>query len=241
MLGLRALAVTTVFTTLFAYSAISLARDPATRYEQTRPSADGIGKRYMGREIARVMGWQGAQWLERVERVDEERPDLLLPALDLKPGMVVADIGAGTGYHSWRMARLVGDGGRVFSVDVQPEMIALNRKLMAQRGVKNVEQVQSTPTDARLADQSIDIAIMVDVYHELDHPYELLASVVRALKPGARLVLVEYKGENPQVPIKTLHKMTEAQVRKEAAVHSLDWVNTVATLPWQHVVIFRKR
>jgi FkbM family methyltransferase len=216
-------------------------REATTLYEQGPASVDGIGKRYMGREIAHVMGWQGAQWLERTERVDEERPDLLLPELGLKPGMVVADIGAGTGYYSWRMAQRVGEAGRVFAVDVQPEMIELNRRFMAQRGAKNVESVQSTAIDAKLAPGSIDLALMVDVYHEFEYPYEMLASVVRALKPGGRVVFVEYKGESPAVPIKPLHKMTEAQVRKEAAVHALEWVRTIATLPWQHAVVFRKR
>jgi SAM-dependent methyltransferase len=223
------------------------AREPAPaasiapRYEQGRPSADGIGKRYMGREIARVMGWQGAEWLERPERGREERPDLLYPALELRAGMVVADIGAGTGYHSARLAREVGAAGRVYAVDVQPEMIALLERQMASRGIANVTPVRSTPTDARLPEASVDLAIMVDVYHELEYPYELVASVVRALKPGGRLVFVEYKGENPLVPIKPLHKMTEAQVRTEAAVHALDWVRTVGTLPWQHVIVFRRR
>ena len=214
----------------------------AARYIQGAPTADGIGKRFMGREIARVMGWQGAAWLEREEREREERTDLLLPALQLKPGMQVADVGAGTGYFSWRMSRLVGPQGRVFAADVQPEMIGLLRRTMAERGAGNVEPVQSAPNDTGLPAAALDLAILVDVYHELEFPYEVIASVVRALKPGGRLVLVEYRGEDPNVPIKAAHKMTEAQVRAEIAAHGqLAWDRTNGALPWQHVIVFRKR
>ena len=215
---------------------------PAARYSQGAPTADGIGKVIQGREIARVMGWQGAAWLEREEREREERTDLLLPALQLKPGMTVADVGAGTGYFSWRMSLLVGPQGRVFAADVQPEMIGLLKRTMAERGARNVLPVQSAPDDARLPAAALDLAIMVDVYHELEFPYEVMASVVRALKPGGRLVLVEYRGEDPNVPIKAAHKMTEAQVRAEIAGHGqLVWRQTIAVLPWQHVIVFRKR
>ena len=212
------------------------------RYSPSAPTADGIGKRFMGREIARVMGWQGAAWLEREEREREERTDLLLPALQLKAGMQVADVGAGTGYFSWRMSRLVGPQGRVFAADVQPEMIRLLKRTMAERGANNVEPVQCAPDDVRLPAAALDLAILVDVYHELEFPFEVIASVVRALKPGGRLVLVEYRGEDPNVPIKDAHKMTEAQVRAEIAAHGqLAWSQTIAALPWQHVIVFRKR
>ena len=237
MLGRRAL-LAVVFA---AASGAVLAQSAASLYEQISPSLDGIGKRYMGREIAHVMSWQGAQWLERGTRLDEERPDQLLSELDLKPGMVVADIGAGSGFYTWRIARLVGDTGRVFAVDLQPQMVELNRRQMERRGAKNVEHVRSVPTAARLAATSIDLAILVDVYHEFEFPYEMLDSIVQALRPNGRVVFVEYKGENPAVPIRPLHKMTEAQVRKEATHHALEWVRTVGTLPWQHAVIFRKR
>jgi precorrin-6B methylase 2 len=216
------------------------AQAQAPAYAQVRPSADGIGKAYMGREIARVMGWQGADWLERGERTVEERPDLLHAALALQPGMVVADVGAGTGYHAVRMAADVRAKGTVYAVDVQPEMIALLKQRMAREGVRNIVSVLGSPTDTRLPEGVLDLALFVDVYHELDAPFELMASVVRALKPGGRVVLVEYRAEDPDVPIKALHKMSEAQVRREMAVHPLQWERTVGTLPWQHVVIFRK-
>jgi protein-L-isoaspartate O-methyltransferase len=214
----------------------------APRYEfRAEHDPNGIGKFYMGREIAHVMGHQGADWLERPEREAEEQPGAMIEALGLKPGDVVADIGAGTGYVSWRMARKVGPRGVVHAVDIQQEMLDLLAAQMARRGVKNVHPVLGTPTDAKLPAGALDLAIMVDVYHEFDHPYEMLASICRSLKPGGRLVFVEYRAEDPEVPIKRVHKMSEAQVRKEAAVHPLEWVQTIGTLPRQHIIIFRKK
>lgn len=215
--------------------------DIASFYAQVAASPDGIGKTYMGREIAQVMGWQGSGWLERAEREQEERTDLLLPELGLKPGMVVADIGAGTGYVSRRMAALVGAQGTVYAVDVQPEMVQMLQALARRPGLGNIRPVQGTAADVTLPANALDLAIMVDVYHELAFPYEVLASVVRALKPGGRVVFVEYRAEDPDVPIKALHKMSEAQVRREAAVQALVWERTAGNLPWQHVVIFRKK
>ncbi len=212
----------------------------AERYTLTAASADGIGKRYMGREIAGVMGWQAAAWLERSEREEEERTDLLLKALDLKPGMVVADIGAGTGYLSRRMARALAPSGRVFAVDVQPQMVTMLQRLAREAAITNIEAKLGGEQDVQLAAGSVDLAIMVDVYHELSHPFEVLASIVRALKPNGQMVFVEYKAEDRNVPIKPLHKMSEVQIKREAAVHPLVWERTVATLPWQHVVMFRK-
>jgi precorrin-6B methylase 2 len=211
------------------------------RYSQLPASADGIGKSYMGREISAVMGWQGAAWLERQERDREERTDLLLSALLLQPGMVVADIGAGTGYLSRRMAQAVMPGGKVWAVDVQPEMISLLQAGVKRSGLTQIEARLSSVDDVKLPASSVDLAIMVDVYHELAYPYEVMSSILKALKPGGRIVFVEYKAEDPLVPIKQLHKMSEAQIKREAAVFPLDWERTVRTLPWQHVVVFRKR
>jgi ubiquinone/menaquinone biosynthesis C-methylase UbiE len=195
----------------------------------------------MGREISAVMGWQGASWLERQEREREERTDLLLAALMLKPGIVVADIGAGTGYLSRRMAPLVMPGGKVWAVDVQPEMINLLQAGVKRSGLTQIEAKLSAVDDVKLPASSVDLAIMVDVYHELAYPYEVMASLLKALKPGGRLVFVEYKAEDSFVPIKPLHKMSEAQIKREAVVFALDWERTVSSLPWQHVVVFRKR
>jgi FkbM family methyltransferase len=214
--------------------------DFAQRYTSTRPSRDGIGKLYMGREISGVMGWQGAGWLEREEREREERTDLLMTALALQPGMVVADVGAGTGYLARRMAKAVGSSGQVLAVDVQPEMIQMLKQLAQQAKLPQIVPVQCSETDVGLAAGTVDLAIMVDVYHELAYPYEVLTSVLRALKSGGRLVFVEYRAEDPRVPIKELHKMSEAQIKREAGVHGLVWERTVGTLPWQHMVVFRK-
>jgi len=216
------------------------AADAPPVYEQEAPSADGIGKRYMCREIAQVMGWQGAAWLEREEREREERTDLLLPELALKLGMVVADVGAGTGYIARRMAALVGPMGVVYAVDVQPEMIRMLQALAAKARLPQIKPVLGAADDVRLAAASVDLAIMVDVYHELEFPREMLASIVRALKAGGRVVFVEYRAEDPRVPIKALHKMSEAQVRREAGALGLQWERTASGLPWQHVIVFRK-
>jgi len=212
----------------------------AERYTLTAASADGIGKRYMGREIAGVMGWQAAAWLERSEREQEERTDLLLQALGLQPGMVVADIGAGTGYLSRRMARALGPSGRVLAVDVQPQMVTMLQRLAREAAITNIDARLGGEQDVQLPAGSVDLAIMVDVYHELSYPFEVLASIVRSLKANGQVVFVEYKAEDRKVPIKPLHKMSEAQIKREAAVHPLVWQRTVATLPWQHVVVFRK-
>jgi len=208
------------------------------RYTTTEPSPDGIGRVYMGREISAVMGWQGAAWLERAAREQEERTDLLLDALTLVPGLVVADIGAGTGYLSRRMARAVAPTGKVFAVDVQPQMVRLLERVAAEEA--GVIPLLGAEDDVRLPADSVDLAIMVDVYHELARPFEVLASLVRAVKPGGRVVFVEYRAEDPRVPIKRLHRMSEAQIRREAAAVGLEFERTDGRLPWQHCVVMRK-
>ncbi len=212
----------------------------AHRYETGRRTLDGIGKYYFGREIAHYMTHLGAPWLDRPERDQEERPDLLMKALALKPGDAVADLGCGTGYFSWRMAQVVGAKGVVYGVEIQPEMLAHLAVKMKERGVTNVLGVLGTTTDPKLP-APVDLVIMVDVYHEFDHPFEMMAAVARQLKPGGRVAFVEYRGEDPEVPIKPLHKMTEAQVRKEMSAQPLEHVETVRTLPRQHIILFRKR
>jgi ubiquinone/menaquinone biosynthesis C-methylase UbiE len=201
---------------------------------------DGIGKFYQGREIAHVMGHQAADWLERPERLAEERPDLLLQAIQLRPGDIVADIGAGTGYLSWRMAEMVGNTGKVYANDIQQEMLDMIAHNMAEHHTTNVQAVLGTITDTQLPTNAVDVVIMVDVYHEFDHPYEMLQSIFRSLKPDGRIIWVEYRKEDPRVPIKPLHKMAVAQVRKEAALLPLQWVQTIETLPRQHIIIFKK-
>ena len=208
-------------------------------YREGRGSVDGIGKFYQGREIAAVMGFEGAPWLERPSRASEERPDLLVEELHLQPGMTVADIGAGSGYLSRRMAPIVGRG-RIFAVDVQPEMVALLTELSQKPEFKNIVPIQGDTEDVKLPAASIDLAVLVDVYHELAYPFEVMQSLIRALKPGGRVVLVEYRGEDPAVPIKALHKMSVSQIRREMSVLPLTWERTSEQLPMQHMVVFRK-
>lgn len=210
-------------------------------YERVPKSPDGIGKAFMGREIAGVMGVQGAGWLEREEREREERTDLLLRELALQPGMRVADVGAGTGYYARRMARKVAPGGTVQAVDVQPRMLQQLQERARREGLDNIQPVLGTASDTRLARASIDLALLVDVYHELEYPVETMASVVRSLRPGGRVVLGEYRAEDPKVPIKSLHRMSEAQVLREMAVHPVVHDRTSNVLPWQHILVFRRR
>lgn len=221
---------------------IAAAPTTTPRYETKAPhDRDGIGKVFLGREIAQVMGHQAAGWLERPEREEQERTDLLVQALALKPGQVVADIGAGSGYFSWRFAQLVGEKGKVLAVDIQPEMLELLMAQMRRRGVAGiVEPILGAEDDPKLPETSIDLIILIDVYHELEFPFEMTRAMVKALKPGGRLVLVEYRGEDPAVPIKPLHKMTTAQVKKEMAVHPLAFDAAGEMLPQQHLLIFRK-
>ena len=214
----------------------------APRYEfRQQHDPDGIGKFYLGREIAQVMGHEGADWLERPEREAEENSTLLLASLKVKPGDAVADIGAGTGYYTRRLAKLVGPQGVVYAEDIQPEMLVLLTNKLAETGLTNVRPVLGTITDPKLPRASLDMILMVDVYHEFDHPYEMTAAMVEALKPGGRMIFVEFRGEDPKVAIKPVHKMTEAQVRKEMAVFPLEWVETLDNLPLQHIIVFRRQ
>ena len=213
-----------------------------SRYE-TRAIHDpnGIGKFYMGREIAHVMGHQAADWLERGEREKEERTSLLIDSLKVRPGDLVADIGAGTGYHVRRIAPKIAPAGRVYAVDIQPEMLTLLTNSLAELKITNVVPVLGTISDPKLPANSIDLALMVDVYHEFSHPHEMMEAICRGLKPGGRVVFVEFRAEDPNVPIKEVHKISEAQVKKEMTLHPLEWVETLTVLPWQHIIIFKKK
>lgn len=208
---------------------------------QTRANhdPDGIGKIYMGREIAQVMGHPGAGWLERSSRESEEQPQKVIAALNLKPNSIVADIGAGTGYFSFRIAPKILQG-KVYAVDVQPEMLKILNDLKDEKKISNVEPILGSETEPNLPDNRVDLALMVDAYHEFEFPREMMAGIVRSLKPRGRVVLVEYRGENPFVLIKPLHKMTQRQVRQEMAVVGLKYVETRNGLPQQHILIFEK-
>lgn len=238
--GMRIWPCLILLTGLF-WTSTSAPQEIAGRYRSVPVNVDGIGKAYMGRQIAQVMGWQGAAWLEREEREREERSDVLMRMLAFKPGTIVADVGAGTGYYSRRIADLTGPTGKVYAVDVQPEMVKLLQSVSKQRAYGHIMPVLGGIDDVKLPSASVDVAIMVDVYHELEFPYEVLASIARAVKPGGQVVFVEYRAEDPRVPIKPLHKMSEAQIRREAELHPLVWQRTANELPWQHVVIFTRK
>jgi ubiquinone/menaquinone biosynthesis C-methylase UbiE len=209
-------------------------------YEQrTVHDPDGIGKFYLGREIAQVMGHRGAGWLERSSRETEEQPQKLIDALDLKPTDIVADIGAGTGYFSFRISRLVSQGTAI-AVDIQPEMIEILEFLKKENNIENVQTILGTETNPNLPEYTVDLALMVDAYHEFAYPREMMLGIIQGLKVGGRVVLVEYRKENPLIMIKPLHKMTEAQVKKEMQAVGLVWRETKDILPQQHLMIFEK-
>ncbi|MHC4877391.1 MAG: class I SAM-dependent methyltransferase [Planctomycetota bacterium] len=217
--------------------------DAADRYSFRKDHhPDGIGKFYMGREIAHVMGYLGAPWLERDTREEEERLTLLVRSLKLKPGMVVADIGAGSGVISMLMARQIEPKGKVLAVDIQQEMLDRLKKRCADAGIRNVVPVKGAVKSPNLKPGSVDLIIMVDVYHEFEFPFEMTLELAKSLKPGGRIAWVEYRLEDPTVPIKLLHKMSEAQVKREASQpdFGLKHVETIGVLPRQHIVIFER-
>jgi ubiquinone/menaquinone biosynthesis C-methylase UbiE len=206
-------------------------------YRFHAPSRDGIGKSYFGREISQIMGHQGAAWLERRTRVAEERPDRVVDGMELALDAQVADIGAGTGYFTFRIAEAV-PKGRVYAVDVQPEMLEVLRKRIERRAITNVTPVLGAEDDPKLPSDRLDAVLLVDAYHEFAHPLEMMQGIRRALRPGGRVVLIEYRGEDPRVPIKPLHKMTQAQAITELEAVGLRWVETLDILPTQHFMVF---
>jgi ubiquinone/menaquinone biosynthesis C-methylase UbiE len=213
----------------------------SSNYEvRSHHNPDGIGRVYLGREIAHVMGYEGANWLERYRREGEEQPQKVINDLNLKSTDVVADIGAGTGYFSFRIAPRV-PKGKVLAVDVQPEMIETLTTLKAKKHLSNVEPILSSTMDVNLPAESVDVALMVDAYHEFEYPKEVMTSIVKALKPKGRAVLVEYRAENPLILIKGLHKMTQTQVQKEMEAVGLTYLETKNDLPQQHLMIFEKQ
>ncbi len=206
-------------------------------YTYANKTPDGIGKHYQGREIAQMMGPGGIDWLNRNEREEEEKVTLAIDSMKLSPGMVVADIGAGSGYYSFRIAKKL-TTGKVYAVEVQDEMInALqNEKQKLQDTI--VEVVKGDSVKVNLPQHSVDLAIMVDVYHELEYPYEVLQSIKKSLKPGGKILLIEYKGEGTEIPIKALHKMTVAQANKEMNANGFTLNYKGDFLPWQHFLLY---
>lgn len=194
-----------------------------------------------GRQIAGVMGVQGADWLNRSEREAEENPEGALDALKIQPGMVVADVGAGTGYMSLRLARRVGPSGKVYAHDLQPEMLRRLRNNATKAGLTNIETVQGEEADPKLPAGRMDLVLLVDVYHEFSHPREMIDKIRESLKPDGRLVLLEYRKEDPNVPIREEHKMSVAQVKAELEPQGLVLSQVIETLPRQHILILKKK
>jgi ubiquinone/menaquinone biosynthesis C-methylase UbiE len=184
------------------------------------------------------MGVEGAGWLTRPERIQEEEPDRMLAALDIKRGSVVADIGAGVGYHVWRLAEIVGPAGKVIGEDIQQGMVERLTKNINDRQLRNVEVILGTPTDPKLPKNAIDLLLMVDVYHEFSEPVAMLRKIQEALKPDGRVVLVEFRKEDPSVPIQALHKMSLQEVRAELEAVGFKFQRSLEFLPWQHIIVF---
>lgn len=193
-----------------------------------------------GRRIAPVMGVDGADWLDREERQREEQPEKAIAALDLKPGMWVADVGAGTGFYSIRLAKAVLPGGVVIANDIQPGMLERLRANAAGQGITNIETVLGTESDPKLPPGKLDLVILVDVYHEFSRPQRMLERIRESLKPDGRLVLLEFRKEDPSVPIRPEHKMSVAEVKAEVLPEGYQFEKVVDTLPWQHIIFFRK-
>jgi ubiquinone/menaquinone biosynthesis C-methylase UbiE len=209
------------------------------RPSKTRARRDRTGF-YMGRQIAEVMSWEGVDWLFRQTRIDEEQPEAMLDALKVPRGATVADVGAGAGYHSIRLAQRVGPNGTVLATDLQPQMLEMLRNNAREAGVTNIKPIRATQSDTKLPDAKVDLILMVDVYHECSDPETTLKGLFKALKPLGRLVLVEFRGEDPEVPIKPEHKMTLRQVRREVEPQGFVFKESLEFLPWQHVIIFER-
>lgn len=213
---------------------------PAWAFQAAPQAATAGVHPVSGRRFAQVMGAAGAPWLVRAERIEEEQPDKALDELKLEPGMVVADIGAGVGYMSLRMARRVGPTGKVYANDLQPEMLAMLRENAAREKAANVIAVQGAVDDPRLPPNTMDLVLLVDVYHEFSQPQAMLRKIRETLKDDGRLVLLEYRGEDPRVPILADHKMTVAQVKQELEAEGFRLAEVIGSLPRQHILVLRK-
>jgi ubiquinone/menaquinone biosynthesis C-methylase UbiE len=222
---------------VLAATSLALVADRISAAEEQIPPAL---ETYHGRQIATTMHYLGAPWLTRESREREEECSRLLEILRLEPGQTVCDMGCGNGFYSLPLAKRVGESGNVVAVDIQPEMLELLKERAAEEGIKNIEPVLGTVIDPKLAESSIDVVLMVDVYHEFSHPEHMLRAIRRSLKPTGRVALVEFRGEDPDVPIKPLHKMTKAQIMKEFPPNGFKLVEEFDALPWQHVMFFQR-
>ena len=219
-----------------------IAQEPGEGSTYTYREGDpfGTGKWYMGREIAHVMGYQGMAWLVRPEREEEENTSILLKNMDIQPTDTIADIGAGAGYHVFKMAGLTPEGG-VYAVDIQDEMLAELKRQKSKGDVRNVTLVKGSEKSVNLPEHSVDKVLMVDVYHEFTYPDQMMASVRKALKPDGKVFLIEYRGEDLSIPIKKVHKMTEKQAVLEMRAAGFRLEKNMANLPWQHCMVFVKK
>jgi protein-L-isoaspartate O-methyltransferase len=212
---------------------------PSDVYTYKSGDPSGIGKWYMNREIAHVMGFQGIGWLERSDREEEENTSKLIKNMDIQPGNDIADIGAGSGYHVFRMASLA-ETGTVYAVDIQDEMLASMKSRKKEDNIQNVTLVKGSTQSVSLPENSVDKILMVDVYHEFDFPVEMVTSMKKALRQDGKIYLIEYRGEDRNVPIKRLHKMTEKQAVSEMKAAGFKLQRNIGNLPWQHCMIFVK-
>jgi ubiquinone/menaquinone biosynthesis C-methylase UbiE len=228
-----------LFITLYVCLSLCVPAFAQDIYEYKRGDPNGIDKWYMGRQIAYVMSHQGIDWLERPEREKEENSSQLLRNLKIKTGMVVADIGAGSGYYTVRLSKLAGNG-KVYAVDVEPEMIRYLDQRIAKEKLTNVKTILGGEKSVQLPANSIDLMLLVDVYHEFSFPYEMGRSMLDALKSGGLLYLVEFRAEDSNVPIKAVHKMSEKQAVKELKAAGFQFVRNISNLPWQHCMVFSK-
>jgi ubiquinone/menaquinone biosynthesis C-methylase UbiE len=220
---------------LAAATATASAQETATEAEI--PPAK---PRYMGREIAQTMHFEGAPWLMRESRQREEDCETLLKALNIQPGQTVCDMGCGNGFYTLPIARLVGEKGTVLGVDIQPEMLHMLQERAKEAGLTNIKPVSGTQVDPQLEPESVDLILLVDVYHEFSHPAEMLAAMAKSLKPGGRIALAEFRLEDRNVPIKRLHKMSKKQILREYGANGLKLVAEFDELPWQHLMFFER-
>ena len=226
--------------TLMALAIVLLAGSPIQRLAAQQDAPDDRPGASIQRRIAPPMSYVYADWLTRPEREREEQPDRVIDSLRIPRGSTVIDLGAGVGYFTWRLAKRVGPQGKVIAVDIQPEMLEMLEENLSKRGISNVDVVLGTESDPRLPEGVAQLALLVDVYHELADPIATMGHVRRALKPGGRLVVVEYRKEEPWIPIHPLHKMTVAEVRQEIEPTGFEFVELLGFLPSQHIVVFAR-
>ena len=212
----------------------------AKAYTFKEGDPNGTGKWYLGREIAHVMGFQGMAWLDRAERETEENTETLLQNMEISKKDTIADIGAGSGYHVFKMAEIA-KNGLIYAVDIQDEMLAELASRKEENNSRNVAVIKGSEKSVNLPENSVDKVLMVDVYHEFSYPIEMIASIKKALRPDGKLYLIEYRGEDPSVPIKKVHKMTEKQAVKEMEAAGMKLERNIDNLPWQHCMVFVKR